>query len=263
MELKRALNETDDQSRGLKRAVMGGLYEKHLFRTWLNGKPEGWELVSGLWSPLYIQIRHLPSFPELFDLVADAMATQIRTKAPEVNRIIGIASAGVPLATAISQKLGLPMAYTRKVSGARTLADLRSLEAEYAEHALVEGELGDGDRIALIDDVAAMLTSKDVAVEQVLLEAQRRGLSDVRLAWIAVVIDRQQAHYDPQRFHGAQLLPLVRLVSEGIEMLDGFASQRELIVLRQYLADPHAFQAVAVRDELIAEAKAALEDRKT
>jgi orotate phosphoribosyltransferase len=249
---------SEDAARELRRSVMRELYQNGLFRTWLNSRPEGWELVSGLWSPLYIQIRHLVSYPRLLDLVATAIAGAMREEAPEVNRIVGIASAGVPLATVLSQKTLIPMAYTRKLQGVRTIEDLERHPSEYAEHALVEGELADGDRIALIDDVTAMMTSKDVAIGQVGIEAARRHLTDVKVSRIVVVVDREQAAFDPARFQGAQLLPLIRLRSEGIKLLEGIASKRELEVIEQYLRDPHAFQDAGIRARLVAEAKEAV-----
>src|SRR5262249_19049892 len=53
------------RKRALGQQLLQSLYEKRLFRTWLRDRPEGWELVSGVWSPFYIQLRHVPSYPAL------------------------------------------------------------------------------------------------------------------------------------------------------------------------------------------------------
>ena len=37
--------------------IIGMLYDQGMIRTWYRDKPEGWTLVSGIWSPFYIQLR--------------------------------------------------------------------------------------------------------------------------------------------------------------------------------------------------------------
>src|SRR5947209_8188223 len=103
------------EKRTLGAAVLRGLYENRLFRTWLRDRPEGWQLVSGVWSPFYLQVRHVPSYPQLLSQVGTGLAALIRNEAPQINRVVGIASAGVPLATAVGLAMGLPVGYTRKL----------------------------------------------------------------------------------------------------------------------------------------------------
>jgi orotate phosphoribosyltransferase len=106
-----------------------------------------------VWSPFYIQARSIPSHPEVLHFVGDALAQVIQNEVGECEHLVGLATAGIPLATAAALKLGAPMCYTRKIPGIRSLDDILSWK-DYGEHSLVEGELTDGARLVLIDDVS-------------------------------------------------------------------------------------------------------------
>ena len=248
-----------ERKRSLGVEVLRGLYEARLFRTWLRDKPEGWELVSGLWSPFYLQVRHVPSYPALLAKVGTGLGELVRNEAPHATRLVGIASAGVPLATAAGLAAGLPVLFTRKVPGVRTAADLDKLSPaaaeEYGEHAQVEGELQAGDRLAVIDDVAAKFSSKEVALRQIALEAERRNLTGITADTVVVLIDREQGADATARAAGVKLLSLVRLKTEGLAMLADIMPRRELAVIAAYLDDPLAFQAPERRAELTREAR--------
>lgn len=246
------------RKKSLGEQLVRSLYENRLFRTWLRDRPEGWELISGVWSPFYLQVRHVASYPALLTLVGTALAELIRNEAPEVNRLIGIASAGVPLATAAGLNLGLPVGYTRKIPGVRTAADLEGAvgkDQEYGEHAQVEGVLAAEDQIALVDDVAAKFSSKEVAIKQLEMEARRRGLSGITPTAVVVLIDREQGAAEAAQAAGVRLLSAARLRSEGLAFLEGVALPRELEVLKDYLRDPQSYQSGARRAELEREAR--------
>ncbi len=54
------------------------------------------DLISGLYSPVYIQLRPLLSYPAAFKTVCGAMAELIANETPEINRVIGLAMAAFP-----------------------------------------------------------------------------------------------------------------------------------------------------------------------
>lgn len=230
------------------------LYEKGMIRTWLRDKPEGWVLLSGLWSPCYIQLRNVPSYPKLLGLIGRALGEMIQAEAPEVNRLVGVAAAGVPLATAASLAIGMPFLYTRKLPGVRKAEEVTAYNNEYGEHAMVEGEMAEGDRLAIIDDVIARFTGKKIALRQIELELRHRKLNDVKTTAIAVVIDREQGAISEEEREGARLLSLVRFRAEGLGLLKGVANARELAVIADYLENPEAFQDKRTQENLREEA---------
>ena len=117
------------------------IYDSRMIRTWYRDKPEGWRLISGLWSPLYIQLRVLSAYPDILRLIGRCMAEMIRVQVPQATQVVGVAFAGIPIAVATSLAGDIPCATTRKLPGVRSLSDFDKAIAEYGEHALVEGEL--------------------------------------------------------------------------------------------------------------------------
>jgi len=122
--------------------IMAGLYEHGLIKTWLRDKPEGWKLVSGLWSPFYIQLRSLPSYPSLLKKIGRHMGEMVE-KECNADRVLGIAMAGIPIATAISVGHDIPLCYTRKLEGATSLEGLKVAAMKYGEHSMVEEKAED------------------------------------------------------------------------------------------------------------------------
>jgi orotate phosphoribosyltransferase len=252
-------NTWPNRKREFGRQLMHGLYEKRLFKTWYRDRPQGWELVSGLWSPFYIQVRHIPSHPLLLSLASFALGELIREEAPEINRLIGVASAGVPLATATGLKMGFPVGYTRKLPGVRSVSDLEQAESaddKYGEHAQIEGDLANDDRIGVVDDVAAKFSSKEVALRQIEMEAKRRGIATLSVPAVIVLVDREQGAEHSASLAHVSLLSLVKLRSQGLDMLTGLALPREIELISQYLEAPESFQDPVRRAELEAESRA-------
>jgi orotate phosphoribosyltransferase len=106
--------------------------------------------TSGLRSPVYIDCRRLISFPrarkKLMDMAAELI--ERRTGFESVDAIAGGETAGIPFAAWIADRLSLPMLYVRKQPKG------------FGRNAQIEGELRDGARILLVEDLASEGTSK-------------------------------------------------------------------------------------------------------
>src|SRR5512145_305951 len=96
-------------------AILAELTERGLFQTWRRHRPEGWILASGLWSPFYLQLRRLPSHPDLLGAVGESLGAAVRERLPGTTRLVGLAMAGVPIATAAALAAGIPFGFTRKI----------------------------------------------------------------------------------------------------------------------------------------------------
>jgi len=222
----------------LKKHIMQDIYEKRMILTSVRDRSEGWTLHSGLWSPFYIQLRILSSFPETLKLVGNALSILIKEEAPSVNRLVGVAFAGIPIATAVSLESGIPACHTRKILGVRTEQELYDAIGKYGQHSLMEGEVQDGDSLCLIDDLVTGMESKLVGRAQVLAEMKKREIYDVSVDDIAVIIDRQQGAQERAKDLNIRLHSLIDLIDEGLPAIKDSMSEEEYQIVSEYLSNP-------------------------
>ena len=106
--------------------------------------------TSGLRSPVYIDCRRLISFPrarkKLMEMAAELI--ERHTGYESLDAIAGGETAGIPFAAWIADRLSLPVLYVRKQPKG------------FGRNAQIEGELKDGARILLVEDLASEGTSK-------------------------------------------------------------------------------------------------------
>ena len=226
----------------LKKSIMQDIYENRMLLTSFRDKREGWTLHSGLWSPFYIQLRILSSFPDTQEKIGTALGVLIKEEAPHINRLLGIAFAGIPITTATSLSSGIPACHTRKIVGVRTEQELQEAISKYGQHALLEGEVKDGDAICLVDDLVTGMESKLVARGQAIAELEKRGISDYSIDDIAVVVDRQQGARERASELKINLHSLIDLVDEGLPLIKDRMTTEEFTMVSEYLKDPAGFK---------------------
>jgi orotate phosphoribosyltransferase len=98
-------------------------------------------LTSGKKSPFYIDMRLFISYPDIFDKLCEIYARIIREEITEVDKIAGIPTAGLPIATLTSYKLHLPLIYVRKEP------------KPHGKTRMIEGILNPNDNVVLVDDL--------------------------------------------------------------------------------------------------------------
>ena len=69
--------------------------------------------ASGIKSPIYTDNRKTISFPDARRIIIDGLAALIKEQYPNVAVIGGVATAGIPHAAWVAEKLDLPMIYVR------------------------------------------------------------------------------------------------------------------------------------------------------
>ena len=112
------------------------------------------KLSSGKASPYYIDLRVIPSFPDVYREICDFYGSYITEQIGLKNfdRIAGIPLAGIPFASQIAYNLKKPFLYVRK--GIKL----------HGRERRVEGVLVSGDRVLLVDDLLTTgLTLKKAA----------------------------------------------------------------------------------------------------
>lgn len=97
--------------------------------------------ASGMLSPIYTDLRLTVSYPDLRDWIASDLAALIKEKYSEVSIIGGVATAGIPHAAWVADKLNLPMIY------------VRPKPKDHGKGKQIEGRFNNNDQIVLIDDL--------------------------------------------------------------------------------------------------------------
>ncbi len=231
------------QEKSLKREIMIGLYEKGMIETWYKNRPEGYMMHGGLWSPFYLNLRKLPSCPEIYQKAGDALSLrmgEIGFRPYGNDKVVGVAYAGIPMATLLSSRVGYPALYTRKENG----------HEAYGVHSSLEGELRNGDRLVLVDDVATVLSTKLAEMERILRITKERGLDRVELKNILVLVDREQGGEEIARRNGYTLSSVIKFASEGMALLRDRMADEEYDIIVDYLKDPDRYQDKKLQTEL-------------
>ena len=147
-------------------------------------------LSSGARSPVYVDLRVVPSRPRVFRALLSLLSSLAVTEAGDAEAVVGVATGGLPWATGLALVLGLPLAYVR---------------AERKGHGtsrVVEGEVG--GCALLVDDVATTGGSLARAAEAV-------RSAGARPCYALVVIDREQGAAERLGALGTRLLRVATL----------------------------------------------------
>lgn len=100
-------------------------------------------LASGLPSPTYIDCRKLISHPRIRATLMDFMAVTVMRDAgfEAFDNIAGGETAGIPFAALVAERMALPMTYVRKKPKG------------YGRNARIEGDMSEGQRVLLVEDL--------------------------------------------------------------------------------------------------------------
>lgn len=240
----------NEEKEKLGREIILDLYKNGMIKTWYRNNPQGWTLVSGIWSPFYIQLRPLPSYPGLLKKIGYALDRLIKEDCNNINKIIGIAMTGIPIAVAISFSENIPSCYTRKLENVRTAEDFNSFINTYGEHSMIEGELNNGDVIGVVDDLVTKFDSKLVAIKQVDLEVKVRKLKDIVCSDVIVLLDREQGADKIAKKYGITLHCLIPFMSKGIKWLKDGLTDYEYEVIKDYLVNYKKYQNADLQKKL-------------
>lgn len=130
-------------------------------------------LTSGITSPYYVDLRLLPSYPDLFDIATDMAADLVRSKEISFDVVSAVPTGGLPFGTLLAHKLGTPLTYVRKKG------------KSHGEERQVEGKMEKGDRALVVDDI---ITTGGSVVEAVRSVRENGGKVDD----VLVLLDRTE-----------------------------------------------------------------------
>jgi orotate phosphoribosyltransferase len=174
------------------------------------------KLTSGLESPYYIDLRLAPSYPKLFEEIADELVNAITENAGEFDKVAGVELAGIPLSTLVAYKLRRPLVYVRKS------------RKEHGTGGRVEGVLKRGDKIILVDDV--LTTGGTLASAVLALRDEGASVEET-----VVFVDRMQGGVDELGRLGVKVIKVYDVLSLFSELFEiGLIDLESLEEVRAY-----------------------------
>lgn len=159
-------------------------------------------LTSGKRSPYYIDLRLTISSPITMDWIANALTRIIVNEIgkEKIDKVLGVPTAGVPFATVVSQKLGIPLIYYRQA------------RKEHGVRKKIEGILERNDRVLIVDD---LITTGESVIEAAEVVRDFGGVVNE----LVVLLDREQG--GKERLRANRIEPHVLFnISDAIKWLN-------------------------------------------
>lgn len=180
--------------------------------------------TSGIKSPIYCDNRLTMAFPEVRGYIADAFAQLIISQYPDADVIAGTATAGIPHAAWVADKLNLPMAYIRdKAKG-------------HGKQNQIEGRITPGQKVVVIEDLISTGGSS-IKAAQAVQEAGGEVLAV--LAIFSYELDRAVDAF------AAAEMPLQTLSNYStlidVALAQGKIAATDVELLRSWRKDPSSF----------------------
>ncbi|AHM04823.1 Orotate phosphoribosyltransferase [Roseibacterium elongatum DSM 19469] len=99
--------------------------------------------ASGKQAPTYIDCRKLISYPRIRSTLMDFLTCKVMRAAgfEAFDNVAGGETAGIPFAALVAERMALPMSYVRKKPKG------------YGRAAQIEGEMHEGERVLLVEDL--------------------------------------------------------------------------------------------------------------
>jgi orotate phosphoribosyltransferase len=178
-------------------------------------------LSSGKKSPYYIDLRQTISSPITMDWIANSLTRIILNEIgkDKIDRILGVPTAGVPFATVVSQKLGLPLIYYRQA------------RKEHGVRKKIEGILDRNDRVLIVDD---LITTGESVIEAAEVVRDQGGVVNE----LVVLLDREQGGQEGLRASRIEPHILFR-ISDAMTWLHtvGLIEDKIYETVRQYIGE--------------------------
>ena len=178
-------------------------------------------LTSGKKSPYYIDLRQTISSPITMDWIGNSLTRIIVNEIgrDRIDKILGVPTAGVPFATVVSQKLGIPLIYYRQA------------RKEHGVRKKIEGILDRNDRVLIVDD---LITTGESVIEAAEVVRDQGGVVNE----LVVLLDREQG--GQQRLRSCRIEPHVLFkISDAMAWLHnvGLIEDQIFETLRNYIEE--------------------------
>lgn len=189
----------------------------------LNPK-EPFRYDSGILSPVYIDNRILVSYPKERQIIRDLYINAMKSTGEQFDLIAATATAGIPHAAWIADKLNLPMVY------------VRGKAKDHGKRNRVEGIVKKGANVAVIED---LISTGESSIETAEAVRQAGGKVSYIFAIITYEMEKSKENF---RKNGLKLIPLITFKDVLIiAQNSGRISQKENEIILDWTKDPESW----------------------
>lgn len=179
---------------------------------------------SGIKSPVYVDNRRFPFYPEHWKNVILGFTAITRTEQLNLDAIAGIETAGIPHSAALGFYLDKPSVFVRKSA------------KDHGTKKMIEGGDVDGMRVLLIEDHVSTGSSSLAGVDS--LRAAGALVTDC-LSITNYEFEEARVAFTNAKIKLHTLTNFSNIFAMAIEM--GKISQEEVAVVKSWIRDPHGW----------------------
>lgn len=176
---------------------------------------------SGLKSPIYCDNRLTLSFPSIRTQIAEGLIDLIKEHFPEVEVIAGTATAGIPHAAWVSDKMDLPMVY------------VRSKAKGHGKGNQIEGQVKRNQKVVVVEDLISTGGSAITAVDA-LREAGCEVLGIVAIFTYDLALGKSKL--EEANIKAQSLCDYDTLVEVAAK--EGYVTEQDISKLKMWREDP-------------------------
>jgi orotate phosphoribosyltransferase len=177
--------------------------------------------ASGWKSPIYCDNRITLSHPSVRTYIRQKLTQLVQEEFGSVDLIAGVATAGIPQGVLVAQELGLPFAY------------VRAKAKEHGTGSLIEGEIVEGQRVVVVEDLISTGKSSIQAIEAL----RGAGLSVAGLVSIFTYgFDLAEENFKQAKCRHSSLSNYTTLIEYAAE--HSFIGENDVELLAKWRKDP-------------------------
>lgn len=181
--------------------------------------------VSGILSPVYTDCRVLMAYPEKRRLIRDLYIDAIKKSGASFDVVAGTATAGIPHASWIADKLDLPMVY------------VRGKAKDHGKENLMEGIIKKGQEAIIIED---LISTGESALNSVNVVRAAGGKVSTVFAIITYGMKIAEENFKENKLNLVSLTTFQDVVSEA-EGSDQINKKEKEIIL-SWIKDPNSWK---------------------